>query len=164
LSIKTKDKDNRDVTIFYDAVKLSPLWKKVEDYSFYGTFTDRASLNGELFYNPERNTFKVSVTREGKKVLETEYPFQVVTHKVEGDYDLSFIAVGRWAEIHVVHRRHMAMLLVGGIIAALGLIMRGAFRPQRIWLEETADGCRARAVGRDTKKRLKEMQAEGNAG
>ena len=143
LSIKTKDKNNREVIIFRDAVKLSPLWKKEGDYSFYGSFTDRANLEGELFYSPEKNLFKVKMNRDGKKVLETEYPFQVVLHKVEGDYDLSFIGVGRWAEIHVVRQRHMSMLLLGGIIAALGLIMRSAFRPQRIWLEETAEGCRA---------------------
>jgi len=158
LSIKTRDSNNREVIIFYDAVKLSPLWKKQGDYSFYGTFTDRASLTGEVLYNPEKNIFKVTMAREGKKVLETEYPFQIVLHKVEGDYDLSFIAVGRWAEIHVLRRRHMTMIWVGGIIAVLGLIMRIAFRPQRVWLEETAEGCRAWAVGGKTKKLLK---AEG---
>ena len=152
LSIKTRDKNNSEVIIFKDAVKLSPLWKKEGDYSFYGTFTDRAGLDGELLYSPEKNLFKVMMNRDGKKVLETEYPFQVVLNKVVGDYDLSFIAVGRWAEIHVVRRRHMAILWVGGIIAALGLIMRIAFRPQRLWLEETAEGCRVWVVGGKTKK------------
>jgi hypothetical protein len=155
LSIKTKDKNNREVIIFRDAVKLSPLWKKEGEYSFYGTFTDRANLDGELLYNPEKNVFKIKMSRDGKKVLETEFPFQVVLHKVEGDYDLSFIGVGRWAEIHVVRRRNMAMLWLGGIISALGLIMRIVFRPQRIWLEETTVGCRAWAVGGATKRRLK---------
>ena len=155
LSIKVKDKSNRESVIFNDAVKLSPLWKKEGDYGFYGAFAIESGLDGELFYSPEKNLFKVTLTREGKKVLETEYPFQVVVHKVAGDYDLSFPAMGRWAEIHVVHRRHLTMLWVGGIIAALGLIMRIAFRPQRIWLEETAEGCRIWAVGGMTKKLVK---------
>jgi len=156
LSIKTKDKNNREVIIFRDAVKLSPLWNKEGDYSFYGPFTDRANLEGELLYSPEKNLFKVKMNRDGKKVLETEYPFQVVKQKVEGDYELSFIGVGRWAEIHVVRRRHMAMLWVGGVIAAFGLTMRLAFRPQRLWLEENAEGCRAWASGGKTKKLLRD--------
>jgi hypothetical protein len=155
LSIKTKDNDNHEVILFNDVVKLSPLWKKEGDFSFYGSFTDRMGLDGELFYSPERNTFKVKMLREGKKALETEYPFQVVRHKVEGDYDLSFSALGRWAEIHVVHRRHMTMLWIGGIIAILGFCIRIVFRPQRVWLDKTTEGCRAWAVGGMTKKHLR---------
>lgn len=136
LQVTTKNRDNKEVVLFKDPVKLSPLWKKEGDYSFYGTFTDGASLEGELFYSPEHNLFKVKMSRGGKKVLETEYPFQAVLHKTAGDYDLSFLAMGRWAEIHVVRRRHMALITAGGIIALTGLFMRMLFRPQRVWLEE----------------------------
>jgi cytochrome c biogenesis protein ResB len=52
----------------------------------------------------------------------------------------------------------MELLWVGGFIALLGLIMRIAFRPQRVWLEETPEGCRVWVVGKEAKSRLK---AEG---
>jgi hypothetical protein len=152
LVIAEKDKDGRDRIIFSDTVKLSPLWKKEGDYGFYGIFTDRAALDGELFYNADKNMFKVLLTRDGKKVLETEYPFQVIRQKQEGNYTMTFGAMGRWTELHVVRSRHMALIWFGGIIAVLGLLMRIAFRPQRVWLEEAPEGCQLWSAGGDAKK------------
>jgi hypothetical protein len=152
LVIAEKDKDGRDRIIFSDTVKLSPLWKKEGDYGFYGIFTDRAALDGELFYNADKNMFKVLLTRDGKKVLETEYPFQVIRQKQEGNFVLNFGAMGRWTELHVVRSRHMALIWFGGIIAVLGLLLRIAFRPQRVWLEETPEGCQLWSAGGVAKK------------
>jgi len=143
------EKGSPDRIIFTDTVKLSPLWKKEGDYGFYGVFTDRAALDGELFYNADKNLFRVVMTREGKKLLDTEYPFQVIRQKQEGNYLLTFGAMGRWTELHVVRSRGMALLWIGGIIAVLGLLLRIAFRPQRIWLEETPEGCRVWTVGKN---------------
>jgi hypothetical protein len=154
LVIVEKDKEGRDRIIFSDTVKLSPLWKKEGDYGFYGIFTDRAALDGELFYNADKNMFKVLLTRGGKKILDTEYPFQMVRQKQEGNFILNFGAMGRWTELHVVRSRHMALIWVGGIIAVIGLLMRIAFRPQRVWLEETPEGSQVWAAGGETKKAL----------
>jgi len=151
LLVKPKD-DHEGVIIFKDAVKLSPLWKKDGDYSFYGTFTDRSSYDGELYYSPEKNLFRVKLAKKGKNVLDTVYPFQSVLHQVVGDYDLSFVGIGRWAELHVVYHRHMFLILAGGGVAVLGLVMRLFFRRQRVWLEEGGAGCRVRTVGAATKK------------
>ena len=32
--------------------------------------------------------------------------------------------------------------LVGAILAIIGLVLRIAIRPQRVWLEEAPEGCR----------------------
>ena len=71
---------------------------------------------------------------------------------------MSLDALGNWSEIHVVRRRHMEMLWVGGVIALIGLIMRIAIRPRRVWLEETPEGCRAWAVGGESVKLLRDEQ------
>ena len=151
LLIKSKA-GNGEAILFKDAVKLSPLWKKEGVYSFYGDFTNSSNLYVELFYSPEKNLFKVKLAKDGKNILETEYPYQAVLHQVVGDYDLSFIGVGRWAELHVVHHRHLSPIWAGGIVAFLGLAMRILFCPQRVWLEGRDDGCRVRMVGAKTRK------------
>lgn len=139
-------KDGKKV-VYYDSVKLSPLWKKEGDYSMYGTFKTPVGHEGEAFYNPDKKTFKFTMTREGRKVLDTEYVLYQYREKEAGGFVISLDAMGSWSEIHVVRRRHMEFLWVGGIIAFLGLIMRIAFRPQRVWLEDTPEGCRVWVAG-----------------
>jgi cytochrome c biogenesis protein ResB len=43
----------------------------------------------------------------------------------------------------------MSLILVGAIITVLGLLMRALIRSQRVWLEETPEGCRVRYVGKN---------------
>lgn len=147
LSLKTGNDSNN--VIYSDSVKLSPLWKKEGDYSMYGTFRTLAGHEGEAFYNPDSKTFKFTMTLDEKKVLDTEYVLHQYREKKVGDIVMSIDAMGNWSEIHVVRRRHMELLWVGGVIALLGLIMRIAFRPQRVWLEETPEGCRAWVAGKN---------------
>jgi NADH:ubiquinone oxidoreductase subunit 2 (subunit N) len=56
--------------------------------------------------------------------------------------------MGQWSEIQVIHRRHKRLLIFGGVIAIIGLLLRIAIRPQRVWLEEIADGCTIRSSGK----------------
>ncbi len=53
----------------------------------------------------------------------------------------------------------MNIIALGGIVAFIGLVMRIAIRPRRVWLEETAAGCRVKAVGRDIERLLKDESA-----
>ena len=152
VALNLRLKETKDKTFFYDSVKLSPLWKKEGDYSLYGSFQAPAEHEGEAFFNPDKKTFKFIMTKEGKTVLDTEYVLYQYRQKEAGDFIMSLDAIGNWSEIHVVRRRHMELLWVGGAIALLGLIMRIAFRPQRVWLEEAPEGCRAWVVGGEAKK------------
>jgi ResB-like family protein len=149
VALNLRSKDNPDKIIFYDSVKFSPLWKKEGDYSMYAAFRTPEGHDGEGFYNPDKKAFKFIMTREGKKVLDTEYILHQYRKKEVGDFVMSIDAMGNWSEIHVVRRRHMELLWVGGFIALLGLIMRIAFRPQRVWLEETPEGCRVWVAGKN---------------
>jgi len=152
VALNLRTRNDREKIVLYDTVKLSPLWKKEGDYSMYGTFRTPAGHEGEAFYNPDNKTFKFTMTHEGKTVLDTEYVLYQYREKEVGDFVISLDAMGNWSEIHVVRRRHMELLWVGGVIALLGLIMRIAFRPQRVWLEETTEGCRVWTTGRGADK------------
>lgn len=147
--IQTKD----STTLFDSFVRLDPLVQKRGAYSFYGLFQG-VILSGGVYYQPEKSSLMVVITRGDKKVV-TDMVFQVDQRAVKGDYILSCAKMGQWSEIHVVRRRHKGLLAIGGIVAVIGLMMRIAIRPQRVWLEESATGGLVRVVGEETKKLLK---------
>jgi len=144
----------RDSVVLFDAfVKLNPLVQKRGVFSFYGAF-EGADLVGGAYYQPEKSLLKIVVSRANKKVV-GDMEFQVDQQVAQGEYLLSCAKMGQWSEIHVIRRRHMAPLFAGAVVALIGLALRVAFRPRRVWLEETADGCRVRATGREALDVLK---------
>jgi hypothetical protein len=147
--IKTKDSQ----TLFDDFVKLDPLVQKRGVYSFYGLFHG-GILGGGVYYQPEKSTLMVVVSRGDKKVV-ADLTFQIDQQVEQGDYILSCSKMGQWSEIHVVHRRHKLLLVVSAVIVFIGLLLRMALRPQRVWLEEAAEGCKAWMVGKEAEKLLK---------
>jgi hypothetical protein len=146
-------KTRGNITLFDDIVKLDQLVKKRGDFSFYGHYVGN-DLVGGVYYQPEKSLLMVVITRNGKRVV-TDLQFQVDQQVVEGDYILSCAKMGQWSEIHVVRRRNTAMLWFGGILVVAGLLLRIAVRPQRVWLEETAEGCQVWVVG------VNRLKAEG---
>jgi hypothetical protein len=146
--IRTKD----ERTLFDGFVRLDPLVQKRGDFSFYGLFQG-PEVGGGGYYQPEKNLLMVVISRNGKKEV-TEMRFQVDQQVVSGDYLLSCAKMGQWSEIHVVHRRHRGLLILGGIIALLGLALRVAVRSQRVWLDEAAGGCRVTALGPEAEQLL----------
>jgi hypothetical protein len=144
----------RDSKILHDSfVQLDPLVQKRGVYSFYGLFQG-PMLGGGVYYQPEKNMLMVVITRGNEKVV-TDLAFQVDQQVVEGDYILSCAKMGQWSEIHVIHRRHKGLLVVGGIIAIIGLLMRIAVRPQRVWLEEAGEGSILWTSGGEAERLLK---------
>jgi hypothetical protein len=145
-SLTIRQKDGTEKSIFDDVVKLGPLWKKEGSYNYYGAFGSPETGEGDLYYDSDRNVFRIVLSRADRKIIDTEYAFQQYREKPDGDFVLKIGGIGRWSEIHVVHRRYMTAIIVGGIIALVGLIMRIIFLPKRVWLEETAEGCRVWGV------------------
>lgn len=145
---------NRDsVTLFDDFVTLDPLVQKRGVYSFYGLFQGEI-VGGGVYFQPEKNTLKVVISQGNKKVV-TDMVFQTDQQVVQGDYILSCAKMGQWSEIHVVHRRHKGLLVMGGVITVVGLLLRIAIRPQRVWLEEAPEGCTIWSSGKETMNILK---------
>jgi len=148
---------SKDSKILFDGfVMLDPLVQKRGEFSFYGLYVGDGLVGG-VYYQPEKSRLMVVITR-GQKRIVTNMTFQVDQQVAQGDYILSCAKMGQWSEIEVVHRRHKNMMILGGVLAVMGLLLRIVIRPQRVWLEEAAEGCRVWAVGGETKKLLK---AEG---
>jgi hypothetical protein len=147
-------KDRESGVILYDGfVTLDPLVQKRGVYSFYGLFQG-VILDGGVYYQPERNMLMVVITRGGKKVV-TDLAFQVDQQVVKGDYILSCAKLGHWSEIHVIRSRHKVLLIIGGVLGVIGLLLRISIRPQRVWLEEVAEGCTIWSSDKETLNRLK---------
>jgi hypothetical protein len=143
--------------VYNGQIMLWPLATKVDDFGFYAPFVE-GNLDGEVFYQPEKSRLKM-VLRQGSNVLmDKELIFQVEREQKMGNISFAVERMGVWSEIHVLKRRHMPLIFLGGIVALIGLVMRLAIKPQRVWLEETADRCLVRVVGRDAEMWLK---AEG---
>ena len=150
LTLRTKDSANNNV--FDDAVKLYQLPATKDGFTHYGTFTTPAGDEGETWYDPVKNTFRIVLARNGKKIIDTDFIFQAYREKLEGDYVIGVKGMGHWSEIHIVGRRHMPLIIASGIVALIGVLMRMLFRPQRVWLKETPEGCRVRVVGKNPLK------------
>jgi len=143
-------KNKEGHVLFDEFVTLDPLVEKRGVYSFYGLFHGDI-LGGGIYYQPEKSTLMVVISRGDKKVV-TDMTFQVDQQVVQGDYILSCAKMGQWSEIHVVRRRHMGLIAFGGILAAIGLVMRIAIRPQRVWFSETPEGSLVKVVGKEAEK------------
>ncbi|MDD2852680.1 MAG: hypothetical protein PHY09_12390 [Desulfuromonadaceae bacterium] len=133
-------------TVFDSIVKLDPLVQKRGQFSFYGLFQG-ALVGGGVYYQPEKSTLMVVISRGDNKTV-ADMTFQVDQQVEQGDYILSCAKMGQWSEIHVVRKRHKGLLIFGGAAALIGLLLRVAIRPQRVWLEVADEGCMVRAVGK----------------
>lgn len=143
-------------TLFDDLVTLDPLVQKRGPYSFYGLMQGTI-LGVGVYYQPEKSTLMVVISQGDKKVV-TDLTFQVDQQVVQGDYILSCPKMGQWSEIKVMRRRHKSLLLLGGVLAALGLLLRVVIRPERVWLEEAPEGCTVRM---SDKEGMKAIEAKG---
>jgi hypothetical protein len=149
--IVIKTRDSR--TLFDAFVKLDPLVQKRGEFSFYGLFQG-ADLGGGVYYQPEKSLLMVVISRGDKKVV-ADMVFQVDQQVAQGDYILSCAKMGEWSEIHVVHRRHKGVQAAGGIITLIGLLLRVAIRPRRVWLDDAAEGSTIRTSDKEAMRLLK---------
>ena len=139
--------------VFNGQVTLNQMAAKEDGFGFYGTFVD-GLLDGEVYYQPEKSRLRV-VVHQGKELLiDNILIFQVDRLSRSANFSIMCEKMGVWSEIHVVHRRHMTLIIQGGILVVIGLLARVVFRPQRVWLEEASEVCRVRVVGKETMKLL----------
>lgn len=146
----TIDKVNQ---VFSGSVLLDPLVTPERGYSFYGAFVNN-NLDGEVFYQPEKSRLRF-ILRQGTLLLvDKELVFQGDRMQSSGNIDFVVERMGVWSEMHVVHRRHIALLVAGAVLALVGVILRLVFGRQRVWLENVYGNCRVGAVGAAAKEIL----------
>jgi hypothetical protein len=118
--------------VFNGQITLNQMAAKENGIVFYGTFVE-GLLDGNVYYQPENSRLRVVVHQGNVQLLDTELIFQVDRLSRSGNFSIMCEKMGAWSEIHVVHRRHMNIIWLGGIVALIGLLMRIAIRPQRVW-------------------------------
>ena len=146
---------NDSSPVFSGKVLLHQMAAKENGFGFYGAFVE-GPLDGEVYYQPEKSRLKVVVHQGRATLLDTELIFQIDRLSRSANFSVLCEKMGVWSEIHVVHRRHLSLIFLGAVIAMVGLLARAAIRPQRVWLEDAPEGCRARVVGREATKLLGE--------
>lgn len=145
---------------FSNSMKLIPLDKP------QGNFTHVAHFRGdnkswEVLFDPSRYVLNIS-GRKGKEVKVTgDLFFRRNFRGKIGEYDVRVGGFAEWGEIHVVHKRHMVLIIAAGVLALLGALVRLVVRPQQVWLDGTADGCRVQAVGGAASQALLRMNPRG---
>lgn len=136
-------------------IKLQPMIRPEGKYTYACRFIGERYRWTALF-DPERKAMKlVAIDKQGAQVVDGEIIFQKDLKKEMGNFVVNFNGLSHWSEMHIVHARHMYLLVIGALIAAVGVILRLAVHPQRVWLDEAPEGCRAWAVGQETKNLVK---------
>jgi hypothetical protein len=138
---------------FNDDIKLQPRWGETP----IPPYTHEADFKGtrgrwKALYDPQRKALRLQLTNDGASEADGEILFQKDTNKRIGGFVAEISSLGSWSEIHVVHTRHMPLVIAGAVIAVAGLLLRLLFLPQRVWLEEAPEGCRVWTAGRDAKR------------
>lgn len=136
--------------IVYDNfVKFLPLPEKKGPYSYYGgLFAPEAGpVKGSAWLDPGKKTVKMEATLDGKTIYDGEVELWGKNTNKIGNYTGSIKGMAQWSEIRVARGRHRTLLMLGGVVAAIGMFLRLAIRPQRVWFEQTEEGLRGRAVG-----------------
>jgi hypothetical protein len=136
---------------FQNHVKVKPLDTPEGNFTHYANFEGN-SLLWDVLFDPTTRTIKLLGGKDGKNVVNGEYRFGRDTLVHMGRFSVSVPGLSNWAEIHVVHPRHMLIVFIGAGITVIGILMRIIFRPQRVWLEETPEGCRVWAAGGEARK------------
>jgi len=139
--------------VFNGQVTLEQLRENDNGFSFFGTFYE-GPIDGRVYYQPEKSRLRVILQQGPQRLLDTELIFQIDRLSRSANFTIMCERMGVWSEIYVVHRRHLPAIFLGGILAAIGLLMRIMIRPQRVWLEEAGNGCRVRSTGMETNRRV----------
>jgi hypothetical protein len=138
-----------------DFFKLAPIRGAEDRFTHEARFT---GVRGEwrALFDPVRRELRLTCTRNGATLVNDDITFQKEPSKVMGGFSVKFLGLTSWSEIHVVRSRHIWLAVAGAVIAVIGGLARLIFRPQRVWLEETAEGCRVWAVGGEAKRLMRD--------
>jgi hypothetical protein len=144
---------DKQQVVYKGFVKLNPLVRKRDGFSFYGSFA-QANLTGDVYFEPDSNRIKVLMRRNGKRVMNAELIFQGERLVGQADLVLTCEKMGLWSELSVVRRRHLPLVAAGGALALIGLLLRLSVGAKRVWLRESAEGILVKSSAADAKRIL----------
>jgi hypothetical protein len=144
---------DKNQVVFNGFVKLNPLVRKRDGFSFYGTFA-QGNLTGDVYFQPDNNRLKVLMRRNGKRVMNAELIYQGERLVGQADLVLTCEKMGLWSELSVVRRRHLPLVAAGGALALVGLLLRLSVGAKRVWLRESAEGVLVKSSAAEAKRIL----------
>ena len=140
--------------LFAGILRFSPMPVKQKGFDYYASLPSAGNVTGDAWFNPATGTLRVIAAKNGEQIVDSYLKMYVKIVDKQGDYQVAFKSLGQAPLIQVVRNRHMHLIVAGLIVALLGLLLRLAFRPQRVWLEEEGAGCRVNSAGRKTQQLL----------
>jgi hypothetical protein len=148
---------------YSNPLKFEPLETPQGPYSYFSKFKGER-LSWLALLDPSRLAIKLIGSQNGQVKAQSEIVFRKDDIVKFGNFDVRISGMSHWSEIHVVRPRHMTPIYLGGALALFGLLLRLFFRPQRVWLEETPEGCLVWAVGAAAKSLTSGGTGRGAAG
>jgi hypothetical protein len=140
--------------LFAGILRFGSMPVKQNGFDYYAPMPSAGNVTGDAWYNPGTGTMRVIAAKNGKQIVDSYLKMYVKVVDKQGDYQIAFKSLGQAPMIQVVRNRHMPVIVAGLFLALCGLILRLAFRPQRVWLEEAGAECRVHGAGRKTQQLL----------
>lgn len=142
--------------LFAGVLKFGSMPVKQNGFDYYATLPETATgkISADAWFNPETGTMRLIVAKSGKQVVDSYLKMYVKVSDQQGDYQVSFKSLGQAPMIQMVRNRHMPIMMAGLVLALCGLLLRLAFRPQRVWLAEADAGSLVRSSGQHARKLL----------
>jgi hypothetical protein len=138
---------------FEGTLKVQPLDPPQGSYTYYASFQG-IRLMWDLLYDPAGKTFRLMGGKNGKNIVDGVIIIGRDTTIQMGPFVAKLSNFAQRVEIHVVRHRQLVLVYLGLGISAIGILLRLILRPQRVWLEEAPEGCRAWGVGGEVKRLL----------
>jgi hypothetical protein len=115
----------------------------VEGYTMNGAVSNELSkMSADVWIDPATEDFVVSATLDGQPVVEKLHIDSSLPRltAVESGFIVTVTGVGRWSDLQIKRKRHVAALKLGALIALAGLLVRAFVRPRRAWVVEDGQG------------------------
>ncbi|MDR3580997.1 MAG: hypothetical protein P4L44_13635 [Oryzomonas sp.] len=150
-AVVVKEKDQK---VFGGVIEFRQMPVRQNGFDYYGSFprTDAGNVTGDAWYNPGTRSLRVIAAKDGKQVMDSTLQMSVKARENQGEYGIELLSLGEAPQIDVVRSRHMRLIVIGAVIALLGGLLRLAFRPQRVWVEDAGEGCRVKTAGKSAGK------------
>lgn len=125
-----------NLVVFTDWVKLLPRPDTSGTYTHYNDFTSRdGKLAWRAWFDQNSDRMRFQIDKDGRRIVDVVLGMGSEARKETGGFVASLQGIGKWTEFRIIRKRHVPVLIAGGVIALAGLLIRLAFRPRRVWID-----------------------------
>ncbi|HEY6838306.1 MAG TPA: cytochrome c biogenesis protein ResB [Geobacteraceae bacterium] len=140
-----------NLVVFTDWIKLLPRADASGTYTHYNDFTSPdGKVAWRAWFDQAHDRLRFQMDKDGRGIVDVVLGMGPEYRKDVAGYSTTLQGIGKWTEFRIVRKRHVPVLIAGGLIALLGLLVRMVYRARRVWVEQAGDG----SVIRTTDRRL----------